>query len=327
MIKIGPMQFNQVIALAPMEDVTDIPFRVICKRLGADIVYTEFTSSEAIIRNVEKAIRKITVVDEERPVGIQIFGGIEESMEEAARRAEAMKPDLIDINCGCWSKTHAMRGEGAGLLRNIPHFEQIVKSTVRATRLPVTVKTRLGWDDKSIVILDVARMVEQAGARALTVHCRTRCQGYKGRADWTWLEKVKKAVSIPVFGNGDVTSPQDVKAILQTGCDGTLIGRAAIANPWIFREAKHYLATGECLPPPTMEERIQTCLEHLRLTVEYRGLKYGLLTFRKYYAGYLRGLPHAAALRGELMQLVDFDRVVERLNRFIVETSAVGVAV
>ena len=190
-MRIGNIDIEKPIALAPMEDVSDISFRVLCKRMGADLVYTEFTSSEAIIRDIPKALRKIQVVDEERPVAIQIFGGVEQSMEEAAKRAENFQPDFIDINCGCWSKNHVQRGEGAGLLRDIPRFEQIVKSTVRATKLPVTVKTRLGWDEKSIIIVDVAKMVEQAGAQALTIHCRTRTQGYKGNADWQWLEKIK----------------------------------------------------------------------------------------------------------------------------------------
>src|SRR3989338_7866983 len=192
-MKIGTINIDRPIALAPMEDVTDTAFRLICKRMGADIVYTEFTSSEAIIRDIPKAIRKITVTEEERPVAIQIFGGVEASMEAAARKAESLNPDFIDINCGCWVKNHVARGEGAALLKDLSLFEKIVQSTVRATHLPVTVKTRLGWDERSIVILDVAKMVEQAGEQALTVHCRTRSQAHSGQADWSWLEKIKKA--------------------------------------------------------------------------------------------------------------------------------------
>lgn len=302
-----------------MEDVTELPFRLACKRLGADLVYTEFTSSEAIIRYAKKAMRKIEVVDEERPVAIQLFGGLEASMEGAARIAESFQPDFIDINCGCWVKNVAMRGEGAGLLRNLPHFESVVKSTVRATKLPVTVKTRLGWDDKSIVIMDVAKMVEQAGAKALSLHCRTRDQAHEGAADWTWLEKVKKVISIPLIGNGDVQTPQDVQRMFETGCDGVMIGRGAIANPWIFMQAKHFMATGEELPAISLAQRVAFCIEHLKLNVDYKGPYWGVVSFRKHYSGYLHGVPNIAKLRADLMQLVDLEKVAQRLNQFVDE--------
>ena len=315
-MKIGQLEFKNPICLAPMEDVTDIPFRLICRRLGADIVYTEFTSSEAIIREAKKAMRKIAIAEEERPVAIQIFGGAERSMEMAAQVAERSKPDFIDINCGCWVKNVAMRGEGAGLLRDLPHFERVVKSTVGATKLPVTVKTRLGWDENSIVILDVAKMVEQAGAQALTIHCRTRSQGHAGDADWEWLSKIKKVVSIPVIGNGDVQTPPDAKAMLETGCDGVMIGRGAIGNPWIFKEIKHFLETGSLLPAPTLSERIEVCVEHLKLSVQYRGLRNGIIPFRKFYAGYFHGLPNVAKLRNDIMQLVDLPAIIDRLHQY-----------
>ncbi len=315
-MKIGPISINQSLALAPMEDVTELPFRVICKRLGADLVYTEFTASEALIREVPKALHKIEIHEEERPVSIQIFGGRPEAMEGAAQVVERFKPDFIDINCGCWVKNHVARNEGAGLLRDLPLFEKIVKATVKSTKLPVTVKTRLGWDDQSIVIMDVAKMVEQAGAQALTLHCRTRSQAHNGFADWAWLEKVKKAISIPLLGNGDVTTPEDVKAMLETGCDGVMIGRGAIANPWIFKQAKHYLKTGQLLDEPSLEERIQTCLEHLKLAVEYKGERYGVQTFRKHYAGYLKGLPNIGAVRMDLMQCTEQSQVIERFKKY-----------
>jgi tRNA-dihydrouridine synthase B len=308
-MRIGPIHLEKPLALAPMEDVTEIPFRLVCKRLGADLLYTEFTNCEALIRDVKSALAKIRVVDEERPVAIQIFGGVESSMEGAAEVAEQANPDFIDVNCGCWVKKVVKREEGAGLLRNLPKFEAIVKSVVAGTKLPVTVKTRLGWDEKSIVILDVARMVEQSGAQALTVHCRTREQGHTGDADWTWLEKIKSVVSIPVMGNGDVTEPEDVRRMFETGCDGVMIGRGAIENPWIFREAKHYLRTGELLPPPTVVERIDTCLEHLRMAIELKGERGAPLSFRKHYSGYLRGLRNAARLRSELMKHADYASV------------------
>ncbi|MDP2654138.1 MAG: tRNA dihydrouridine synthase DusB [Candidatus Omnitrophota bacterium] len=323
-MRIGPIEVDRPICLAPMEDVTDFAFRLICRRMGADIVYTEFTSSDALIREARKAMRKVIILDEERPVAIQLFGGGEESMEGAARVAEQFRPDFIDINCGCWVRNVAMRGEGAGLLRDLPRFEKIVRSTVKATSLPVTVKTRLGWDENSIVILDAAKMVEQAGVQALTIHCRTRSQAHEGKADWSWLPKIKSVVSIPVIGNGDLQSAQDVKAMFETGCDGVMIGRSAIGNPWIFKQSRHYLQTGELLPPPTLRERIDVCLEHLKLSVQCRGLPHGVLTFRKFYAGYFRGLPNIAKLRNDLMLMLEVTQIEDRLNAFEREQSVLA---
>jgi tRNA-dihydrouridine synthase B len=321
-MKIGTVDIDKPLCLAPMEDVTELPFRLICKRLGADIVYTEFTSSEGIIRDIPRIMEKIQISEEERPVSIQIFGGRPEAMTGAAQVIEKLNPDFIDINCGCWVKNHVARNEGSGLLRDLPLFEKIVKSTVKGTQLPVTVKTRLGWDDQSIVILDVAKMVEAAGAKALTLHCRTRSQGHSGFADWSWLEKIKKVIGIPVIGNGDITSPEDVQAMLETGCDGVMIGRGAIANPWIFKQAKHYIKTGEHLPAPSIEEKIQICIEHLKLNVQYKDEKYGVMTFRKHYVGYLKGLPNIAPVRSELMQYTTLDPVIERLQKYLNEQHA-----
>src|SRR5580698_2522566 len=321
-MKIGRIDIDKPLCLAPMEDVTELPFRLICKRLGADIVYTEFTSSEGIIRDIPRIMEKIQIAEEERPVAIQIFGGRPEAMAGAAETIEKLKPDFIDINCGCWVKNHVARNEGAGLLRDLPLFEKIVKATVKGTKLPVTVKTRLGWDDQSIVILDVAKMVEAAGAKALTLHCRTRSQAHSGFADWSWLEKIKKVISIPVIGNGDITCPEDVKAMLETGCDGVMIGRGAIANPWIFKQTKHYLKTGQHMPEPGIEEKIQTCIEHLKLNVQYKGEKYGVVTFRKHYVGYIKGLPNITPVRSELMQMTMQEQVIERLQKYLLEESA-----
>lgn len=315
-MQIGTIHIDQPIILAPMEDVTDTSFRLICRRLGADIVFTEFTSSEAIIRDVPRALKKISFTDEERPVAIQLFGGAEESIEQAAQKAQALHPDFIDINCGCWVKNHVSRGEGAALLKDLPRFERLVRSAVKATKLPVTVKTRLGWDNNSIVILDVAKMVEQAGAKALTVHCRTRHQAHQGPADWSWLKKIKKVISIPLIGNGDVTAPEDVQHLLALGCDGVMIGRGAIGNPWIFQQVKHFLKTGQHLPPPALKEKIEICIEHLKLAVHFKGLRDGVIPLRKYYGGYLKGIPNVARLRADLMQLVDMNLIINRLQEF-----------
>jgi len=315
-MRIGTIELDKPLALAPMEDVTDYSFRTICKEMGADLLYTEFASSEALIREVGKTLDKIRIRDEERPIAVQIFGSAESSMEGAAAVAEQARPDFIDINCGCWVKKVALRGAGAGLLQDIGKFETVVRGVLAGTRLPVTVKTRLGWDAANIIILDVARMLEDLGVQALTVHCRTRKQGHSGQADWGWLERLKNAVSMPVIGNGDVTGPEDVKRMFETGCDGVMIGRGAIQNPWIFAHAKHYLATGVVPEPPSVPERVALCIRHLRRTVEVKGERKGVVEFRKHYSGYLRNLPHVAKLRTELMELNDLESIETRLHRF-----------
>ena len=321
-MKIGHIQLDKPIALAPMEDVSDTSFRLICKRLGADLLFTEFASSEAMVRDVRKTLHKIQVTDEERPIAIQIFGGRPEAIEEATRIAEQASPDFIDINCGCWVKNFAMRGEGAGLLKDLPRFEAVVKAAVRATKLPVTVKTRLGWDSKNIVILDVAKMIEQCGAKALTVHCRTRDQGHSGNADWSWLERIKKVISIPLIGNGDIVCADDARRMFETGCDGVMIGRGAIANPFIFKQIKHFVSTGTHLAECPLSEKIELCIEHLRLSVKYRGPGDGIVSFRKHYPGYLHGFPHVAQLRAELCSIMNLDEIISRLWKFCEQNSA-----
>ncbi|HTR80903.1 MAG TPA: tRNA dihydrouridine synthase DusB [Bacteroidota bacterium] len=321
-MKIAHIEIPNPILLAPMEDVTDLPFRLICKRLGADIVYTEFVNSEGLVRNSEKTKKKMFFSEEERPFGIQIYGGEELSMEGAAKIADGLNPDLIDINCGCWVKDVAMRGAGAGLLKDLPKMERIVSSVVRSTTKPVTVKTRLGWDEHSIRIVEVATMLENIGVQGLTVHCRTRAQAHKGVPDYSWIPKIKSAVSIPVVINGNILQPSDVKkAFAETGCDGVMIGRGAIDNPWIFQQAKDFLRTGQTPTAVSIDERIAVCVEHLRLSVEYKGERTGVLEMRKHYSGYLRGLPNVAKFRAELMTYTTQAPVVERLMRFGEEVS------
>lgn len=315
-MRIGSVEVDQGILLAPMEDVTDPPFRRVCRRLGADIVYTEFISSEGLIRDARKSLQKLTIYEDERPVSIQIFGSREEAMAESAEIAEEANPDFIDINCGCWVKDVVKRNAGAGLLRDLPLMRQVVKSVVDNTKLPVTVKTRLGWDRNSIVITDVARMVEDVGAVALAIHCRTRDQGHEGIASWEYVTEVKKAVSIPIILNGDVKTPQDVKRAFETGADAVMIGRAAIANPWIFRDARHYMRTGEVPPEPTLDERLSVAVEHLRNNLEYKGDHYGILEFRKFWGGYLKGLPLASVVRRDLVVAPDIETVEERLAHY-----------
>lgn len=316
-MQIGALDIQKPIVLAPMEDVTDLPFRVMCKRLGADIVYTEFVNSEGLIRESVKAKQKMFFWEEERPFGIQIYGGEESSMESAAQIAESCNPDLIDINCGCWVKDVALRGAGAGLLRDLPKMERLVSTVVKSVTLPVTIKTRLGWDSESIRIVEVAKMLEQVGIKGLTIHCRTRAQGHKGNPDFTWIEKVKAAVAIPIFVNGSIETPEMIKSIFdETGCDGVMIGRAAIDNPWIFCQAKHFLKTQALLPSPTIDERINLLLEHLKLSVELKGERKGVIEFRKHYAGYLKSLPNASKLRQEIMQFIVAEPIVHRIMQF-----------
>lgn len=313
-MNIGPIHIEQPLLLAPMEDVTDQPFRLICKELGADIVYTEFVNSEGLRRSSEKTKLKMQFTEKERPFGIQLYGGNPESMHIAAAIATELNPDFIDINCGCWVKNVVNNGAGSDLLRDLPRMEKIIRNVIAATHLPVTVKTRLGWDANTINILDIATMVEQAGATALTVHCRTRAQAHKGEPDYSWLPRIKQTVSIPVIANGSLDSPQKIKSIFtETGCDGVMIGRAAIENPWIFREARTYLLTGKELPPPTIEERFSILIRHLQFSIEHKGEKKGVIEFRKHYTGYLKGLAYAARIRQKLMEYVEFSPVYDVL--------------
>jgi tRNA-dihydrouridine synthase B len=301
-----------------MEDVTDMAFRVICKRLGADLVYTEFVNSDGLVRGSAKTARKMIFREDDRPVGIQIYGGDVDAMQGAARMAESYQPDLIDINCGCWVRDVAMRGAGAGLLRDLPKMEKMATAVARAVSTPVTLKTRLGWDAQSIKIVDVAKMCEQAGIAALTVHCRTREQGHKGSVDYSWIPRIKEAVSMPIIVNGDIVTPQNVKETFEnTGCDAVMIGRGAVVNPWIFTQAKHYLATGLLLPEPTLEERVALLRDHLRLSVEYKGERVGVIELRKHYSGFLRGMPHVSKIRNELMQFTESEPIFEHLTRFL----------
>jgi len=319
-MNIGNIHIENGVLLAPMEDVSDIPFRVICKRLGADIMYTEFVNCEGLVRQNEKTHRKMMFLDEERPMAIQIYGGEVSSMEGATKLAEAMNPDFIDINCGCWVKNVAMRGAGAGLLRDLPKMENIARTVVNATDLPVTLKTRLGWDAESIRILEVAKMCEDAGIQALTVHCRTRKQGHRGDVDWSWIGRLKDTVSIPIIANGDITTAEHAKYLFEEmGADAVMIGRGAIENPWIFSEIKEYLATGIIPEPATPIQRIQLCIDHLNLAVEYKGERKGVIEMRKHYSGYLRGMKNVSKVRAELMQWTEREPVVERLYSYMEE--------
>ncbi len=316
-MRIGSIEVERGVLLAPMEDVTDLPFRIICKRLGADIVYTEFISSEGLVRNAWRSRSKLTVEDEERPVAIQIFGGNIPVMVEAARLSEEAGPDFIDINCGCWVKNVVARSAGAALLKDPPLMAKMAREIVDTVKLPVTLKTRLGWDKNSIVIEDVARRLEQAGIAALAIHCRTRDMGHNGDASWDWIAKVKKAVDIPIIINGDIKTPQDAKrAFDETGCDAVMIGRAAISNPFVMRQTRRYLDEGVLEDAPTAEERINTLMEHLRLAILHKGDRLGIREFRKFYSGYLKGLHCASSARGDLVLYDSFEQIEERLVRY-----------
>ncbi|MCS6809055.1 MAG: tRNA dihydrouridine synthase DusB [Bacteroidota bacterium] len=317
-MKIGTIEVEQGILLAPMEDVSDLPFRLICRRLGADIVYTEFISSEGLVRDAWRSVKKLTLDDNEHPVAIQIFGGNVDVMQHAARIAEQSSPDFIDINCGCWVKNVIARNAGAALLKEPDTMVAMAKTLVQTVRLPVTVKTRLGWDNSSIIIVELAQRLEQeAGIAALAIHCRTRDMGHDGHADWSWIEKVKRVVSIPIILNGDVATPEDcLRAFTTTGCDAVMIGRAAIGNPFIFHQAKAYLRTGKHAIPPTAYERIAVCLQHLRYSVQYKGESLAVREFRKFYSGYLKGLHDSASVRRDLMTYTTFASVEDRLWRY-----------
>jgi len=303
--------------LAPMEDVSDPPFRAVCKENGADLMYSEFISSEGLIRDAIKSRQKLDFFESERPVGIQIFGGDEEAMALSARIVEATHPDIVDINFGCPVKKVVCKGAGAWVLKDIDLMIRLTSAVVKATSLPVTVKTRLGWDEASINIEEVAERLQDAGIKALTIHGRTRSQMYKGEADWRLIAKIKNnpRIHIPIFGNGDIDSPQ--KALLyrnRYGVDGMMIGRAAIGYPWIFREIKHFFATGELLAPPTIPERVDICRKHLRQSVSWKGPVLGILEMRRHYANYLRGLPHIKEFRSQLVTVKTQEEVEDILE-------------
>src|SRR6056297_2622723 len=320
-MNIGSIELpDQPLFLAPMEDVTDSPFRQICRRKGADIVFTEFISSEALIRDSDIAMQKMDFEEMERPFGVQIFGGREEAMEGAAKVAVDQDPDLVDINFGCPVYKIVKKGAGAGCLKDLSMMERMAGTVVDAvTDRPVTVKTRLGWDDNTIKIQEVALMLQKLGVKALTVHARTRAQKYKGDARWDWLKKLKNTpgLEIPIIGNGDVTSPELAKKMFEeTGVDGVMIGRGAIGNPWIFEQTKHYLETGELLPNPTVDQRLALCAEHLRFSVAHHGEQYGVIIMKKHYGQYLKGIRNSRKLRADIMQEQEMDPILNLLHNF-----------
>lgn len=303
-----------------MEDVSDPPFRAVCKHNGADMMYTEFISSEGLIRNAIKSRQKLDIFDYERPVGIQIFGGDEDSLSLAAKIVDVTNPDLLDINFGCPVKKVACKGAGAGVLKDVPLMIRLTEAVVKSTGLPVTVKTRLGWDDATRNIEEVAERLQDAGIKALSIHGRTRTQMYKGEADWTLIGKVKNnpRIKIPIFGNGDVDSPEKAVAYKNRyGVDGIMIGRAAIGYPWIFREIKHYVKTGTRLPPPTLEERVAVCREHLHKSVGWKGPVTGIHEMRRHYANYLKGLPNIKDYRGLLVTLNTKEEIGSVLDQIL----------
>lgn len=319
-MQIGPIPFGErPLFLAPMEDVSDPPFRILCKRYGADMLYTEFISAGGLVYDAEDAHQKLDIYEEERPVGIQIFGGEVDQVRDSTAIVDRVGPDLIDINFGCPVKKVVCKDAGAGILRNIPKMMRITEAVVESTARPVTVKTRLGWNDDSIRILEVARMLEERGVKALAVHARTRAQMYKGEARWTWLRRIKEegVRDIPLIGNGDATTPEKIRQMFdETGVDAVMIGRGAIGNPWIFRDAKAFMATGEVPPPPTWAERLAVVAEHLTLKCEWLGEHKGVLEMRRMYGGYFKGFRNASTLRTLLMEQDTKDGVLEVLLNF-----------
>ena len=304
--------------LAPMEDVSDPPFRALCKEQGADVVYTEFISSEGLIRDAAKSVIKLDIYEKERPVGIQIFGAELDSMLEAVDIVEQSNPDIIDINFGCPVKKVVCKNAGAGILRDIPLMVKLTEEIVKRTKLPVTVKTRLGWDSDSIKIVEVAERLQDVGIKAISIHGRTRVQMYKGVADWGPIGAVKnnQRMHIPVFGNGDVNTPEAaIKMRDEFGLDGAMIGRASIGYPWFFREVKHFMQTGKHLDPPTMQERVEAARRHLSMSIDWKGEKLAVYETRRHYTNYFKGIPNFKPLRMSLVSAETSDEVFETLEK------------
>ncbi len=318
MVKIGSIELGEFpLLLAPMEDVSDPPFRAVCKANGADLMYTEFISSEGLIRDAAKSLQKLDVFDYERPIGIQLFGSDIEHMKQSAEIATAARPDLIDINYGCPVKNVACRGAGAALLQDIPKMVRMTEAVVKATPLPVTVKTRLGWDDSTKNILEVAERLQDIGIQALTIHGRTRVQMYKGEADWSLIGRVKEnpRITIPIFGNGDIDSPHKALEYKNRyGVDGVMIGRAAIGYPWIFNEIKHYLQHGERPLPPDVPERVKATRRHLEFSIQWKGERTGIMEMRRHYTNYFKGLPDFKPYRMRLVESLHPDELFSILK-------------
>ena len=318
MVKIDQIELGEFpLLLAPMEDVSDPPFRALCKENGADLMFTEFISTEGLIRDADKSVQKLDIYEDERPIGIQIFGSVLESMMMSARIVEEAKPELLDINFGCPVKKVVCKMAGAGILQDIPRMVELTDAVVKSTNLPVTVKTRLGWDNNSIKIQEVAERLQDVGIQALSIHGRTRKQMYKGEADWTQIGKIKEnpRIHIPIFGNGDIDSPEKcVEYKKRYGVDGVMIGRAAIGYPWIFREIKHFIKTGEHLPPPTVDERVDTALKHLKTSIAWKGDVLGVLETRRHYGSYFRGFRDVKQYRQILVDTMDHNELFDTLE-------------
>ena len=318
MVKIGDIELPEFpLLLAPMEDVSDPPFRMVCKEQGVDLMYTEFISSEGLIRDAVKSRMKLDIFEYERPIGVQIFGSEIESMVKCAEIIESVNPNLLDINYGCPVSKVTCKGAGAGILQNIPKMVAMTKAVVNATTLPVTVKTRLGWDEGSKNIEEVAERLQDIGIQALTVHGRTRVQMYKGEANWELIAKIKEnpRIHIPIFGNGDIDSPEKAWEYKNKyGVDGIMVGRASIGYPWIFREIKHYFKTQELLPPPTIAERVEACKSHFEFSLRWKGEKLGVLEMRRHYTNYFKGIPNFKPYRMELVTSMDIDFIRRKLD-------------
>ncbi len=329
MVKIGNIELGDFpLLLAPMEDVSDPPFRAVCKDNGADMMYTEFISSEGLIRDAEKSVQKLDIYDYERPIGIQIFGDKIDSMRQAAAIAEKAGPELIDINYGCPVKKVACKGAGAGILQDLPKMQEMTTEIVKQVDLPVTVKTRLGWDENTIKIVEAALRLQDAGIKALTIHGRTRKQMYKGVANWDHIAEVKNHpdIEIPIFGNGDIDSPEKaVEYRDKYGIDGIMIGRAAIGYPWIFNEIKHFMKTGEHLAAPDIHERVNVCLKHFDFSIDWKGDRQGVLEMRRHYTNYFRGFHNFKPFRTQLVESLEVDEIREILSKVLEHYTAVEV--